>query len=93
MQHNVEELDKCCHGECGLRMRYPVSCNDSLCKHVKTEEERQIQDLAQALEGWNRAQWSYEHIATDLVKFWNVRSVGDFEKYHFEHCKRCTINK
>ena len=56
-------------------------------------EEDAIKELAETLEGWDRAGWSFSHIANDIVKYWGIKGAINFEEYHAKKCEECKQKK
>jgi hypothetical protein len=54
--------------------------------------EDDIKELAFILEGWNRAGWSFEHIAHDLVSYFGIRGFVNAESYHAKKCEEVLIS-
>ena len=62
---------------------------DEALAELENPVDDDVKELADALEGWNRAGWSFEHIAHDIVTGWGIRGFANAESYHAKKCAEC----
>ena len=78
-----------CDGECGLRRRFPISCDYKHCEHIKIaalEAEKPAEDARSLAIDISLG-------ALDRAEFWEVivpKQIHSFaESYHKKKCAEC----
>lgn len=88
-QAELPELSSAPIGKEPQAIRASRLVTEALAVLEKPTSENEIEELANALDGWNRAQWSFRHIAHDLCEYWGIRGTINFGSYHDKKCAEC----